>query len=198
MEFARYTVGDLIVFSGNVVTVVTGYAPAAAIKPTPAVVQAAIDDLVSKNQAAMNGGRTERMERNGSKGTLIDYVRSWATYVDFIADGDVMVVLNCGFQPRRASTPSVTPATPSDFRLVYGKLSGEMMLRCKGGRNVRNFSVQYALSVDGPWIDRPLTTKARGTLVPGLTPGTMYWFRMRANGAAGSSDWTVPTCKIAI
>ena len=189
---------DLIGFTGNGITSVTGYALAAGIKPPVPEMQAGLDDLVSKNQAAMNGGRMERIARNASKRTLVEYVRSWASYVDFIADGDVMVVLNCGFQPRRASTPSVIPATPANFRAAHGKLSGEMMLRCKGGRNVRNFSVQYALAVDGPWIDRPLTTKARGTVIPGLTPGTMYWFRMRANGAAGSSDWTVPTCKMAI
>jgi hypothetical protein len=87
---------------------------------------------------------------------------------------------------------------PANVRAAYNDMSGEMLLPCKGGRNVRNFSIQYAESADGPWIDLPLTTKARGTVVAGLTPGKMYWFRMNANGAKGSSDWSVPTCKMAI
>jgi hypothetical protein len=197
-EFAIYTTDDLIGFTTNGITHVTGYAPVAAIKPTIAEMQAGLDDLIAKNAAARNGGRTERMLRNLAKKATVDQIRQWAGFIESVADGDRMVIVNCGFQLRRASTPSTIPATPTNVRVADGKVSGEAVLRCKGGRNVRNFSSQYAESADGPWIDRPLTTKARGTVVPGLTPGKVYWYRMRANGAAGSSDGSMPACKRAV
>jgi hypothetical protein len=197
-EFATYTIEDFIGFGTNVVTHVTGFAPVAAIKPPVPEVKAGMDDLISKNGAAMNGGRTERMDRNLSHKASVGQMRQWASYIDSIAEGDRMLILECGFQLRRASTPSTVPAIPGNVRVAYSDKSGEALLRCKGGRNVRNFSIQYSESADGPWIDRPLTTKARGTVVPGLTPGKMYWFRMRANGAAGSSDWSMPACKMAL
>jgi hypothetical protein len=197
-DFATYTVEDYIGFTTNVITHVTGYAPVAAIKPPIADMQIGLDDLIAKNGAAKNRGRMEIMQRDLAHGTSVNQMRQWASYIDSVANGDRMLILDCGFQLRRASTPSTVPAIPANVRVGFGKSSGELVLRCKGGRNVRNFAIQYALSVDGPWLDRPLATKARGTVVPGLTPGTMYWFRMRANGAAGSSDWSMPACKMAI
>ena len=35
-------------------------------------------------------------------------------------------------------------------------------------------------------------------LFKGLTPGKMYWFRLKANGAKGSSDWCSPISKMAV
>jgi hypothetical protein len=197
-EFVRYTIDDYISFGINAVGHVTGLVPLASIQPTPAAVQTGLDDLITKNGAAKNGGRVERLARNASHKSSIGQVRQWANYIDFMADGDISMIVEAGFQPRRASTPSQVAAIPANVRAAYNDMTGEMLLRCKGGRNVRNFSIQYAESADGPWIDLPLTTKARGTVVSGLTPGKMYWFRMKANGAKGSSDWSVPTCKMAI
>ena len=197
-EFAIYTTDDLIGFTTNAITHVAGYAPVADILPAVADVKLALNDLVTKNAAALNKGRTERMQRDLAKKVTVDQLRQWASYIDSVANGDRMFILDCGFQLRRASTPSTLPATPTNVRAAYSNVSGELILRCKGGRNVRNFSIQYAESATGPWIDCPLTTKARGTSVSGLTPGKVYWFRMRANGAAGSSDWSMPASKMAL
>src|SRR4051794_35688255 len=174
-EFGRYTIDDFISFGVNAVGLVTGLGPLAAIQPTPAAVQTGLDDLITKNGAAKNGGRIERLARNASHKSSIGQVRQWANYIDFMADGEISLIIAAGFQPRRASTPSQVPAIPANVRAAYNEMSGEVLLRCKGGRNVRNFSIQYAESADGPWIDLPLTTKARGTVVSGLTPGKMYW-----------------------
>ncbi len=196
--FAVFNTEDLIGFTTNGITKVTGYAPVANIKPTPVEVQASLDDLIAKNGAAKNRGRMEMMLRNLAYDITANQMRQWASYIESVADGDRMIILNCGFQLRRGSSPSTIPATPADVRVATGKLSGELIVRCKGGRNIRNFSIQYALSPDGPWTDCPFTTKARGTIVAGLTPGKVYWFRIRANGAAGSSDWSMPACKMAL
>ncbi len=197
-EFATYNVPDFISFTANSLTCVPDVTPMTAIKPPIADVQQGLDDLIAKNNTAKNGGKMEVMVRNIAHQFSVNQMRQWASFIDSVANGDRLLILQCGFHLRRASTPSEIPAVPANLRAAFGKLSGELILRCKGGRNVRNFSVQSALSADGPWIDLPLTTKARGTVVPGLTPGTVYWFRMRANGAKGSSDWSMPACKMAI
>lgn len=63
--------------------------------------------------------------------------------------------------------------------------------------NALNYSTETATSPDGPWGDQRLSTK---TTVPigDLTPGTVYWARVCANGASGSSDWSVPTTAMAV
>ena len=88
-------------------------------------------------------------------------------------------------------------ATPGNPRLEYNGVSGSLVFRFTGDYNVRNFSVQHSENANGPWIDHPLSTSTRVRLEE-LTPGKTYFARSRANGTAGSSDWTVPTSKMAI
>ncbi len=58
-----------------------------------------------------------------------------------------------------------------------------------------NYSIQTADDPNGPWTDWGLSTKANNVL-SGLTPYKTKWARSRANGSAGSSDWSEPTCKV--
>jgi hypothetical protein len=46
------------------------------------------------------------------------------------------------------------------------------------------------------WSDLPATVKA-STLVSGLTPATIYYFRFRTLRAAGLSDWSIVVSLIA-
>lgn len=96
-EFAVYTTEDLIGFTTNAITHVTDNAPVADIQPNVATVQLGLDDLITKNAAAKNRGRTEMMQRNLAKKTTIDQLRQWASYIDSVANGDRMLILECGF-----------------------------------------------------------------------------------------------------
>ena len=160
-------------------------------------VQASLDDLIAKNSAALNRGRMELVERRAAQKVTVGQLRLWANFIDTAADGDLTVIYSFGFEARRAPSPSSVPAVPGNVRAAYGKNTGTMVVRGRGGRNVRNFSLQYGENAEGPWTDRPLSTKS-AIEVPNLTPGTNYWFRMRANGAKGSSDWSAPVCKMAV
>jgi hypothetical protein len=80
---------------------------------------------------------------------------------------------------------------PTELFLTQGELSGTLYLRFTGDYNVRNFSVQHSENAVGPWIDDGLFTTSRLT-IEDLTPGKVYWVRVCANGAAGSSDYSSP------
>jgi len=52
--------------------------------------------------------------------------------------------------------------------------------------------VHIATSANGPWQEAGIVTEARRIVLPGLTPGTIYFVRARAiGGSTGYSEWSV-------
>lgn len=185
--FAKSRVSLLITFLRNVVTQMTGNPAFPTPTPTLAVITATVDDLDAKNQAALNKGRLEVAARRAAKVTTLAQARQLGNYVESHCDGSLETLLSSGFEAVRAPSPPIVPATPSDARLTYNGTSGQLIFRFTGDFNVKNFSVQHAESVTGPWIDHDLSTSTR-VKITDLTPGKMYWARTRANATAGSSD----------
>ncbi len=195
--FGTYKPDELLGFAPNVITKVTGDPLMAGIKPAVAAQQAAFDDFSAKNAAAKNRGKMEILQRKMSQKVLVTGFGQWANFIDTAADGVLAVIIGSGFDARRAPGTGEIPSIPTNLRTRNGANSGEAVVACTGGRNIRNFSPQYAEAPEGPWIDRPLSTKSN-VLFPGLTPGKTYWFRLKANGAKGSSDWSSPISKMAV
>lgn len=197
LAFARYSVSHLITFLRNLIAMITGNP--AYTNPTPTMVAftAAVDDLEEKAQAAMNRGRMEVSERRAALRIVLRLARQLASFVQTNCNNDLVTLQSSGFNAIKARSPSVVPGTPTNPRLDYNGLSGTLIFRFGGDSNARNFSVQHAENPDGPWTDDGLSTTTR-VRIEELTPGKMCWARSRANGSAGSSDWTVPTCKMAV
>ena len=196
--FGRYNAAHLVTFFQNIINLVTGNVPFAGIKPTPAEAQTALDDLKAKNEAAMNGGKLEKMAEAEARLSFLVIGRQWANYVESNCGGVISVLLSSGFEARKAPTPPTTPETPADLRVNYTDTTGRLRVLFKGKRSNRNYALQYSESADGPWIDLPLSSSTRVD-VNGLTPGKTYWFRVQAIGVKGmSSDWSSPISKMAI
>ncbi len=197
--FGKYSAAHLVMFFQNVIDQLTGNAAFVGIKPTLAEGQAALDDLKQKDMAATNGGKMQIAERIESRADFLVIGRQWANFVEANCDGLLSTLLSSGFEARKAPTPSEQPEVPGSLGVGYWKeMSGLLRVYFKGNRNNRNYAVQYAESADGPWIDWPLASATR-IKVTGLTPGTTYWFRVKAIGVKGmSSDWSSPTSKMAI
>jgi hypothetical protein len=196
-RYVSFPISQLIMFVRNVITMMTGNPDYAAPSPTLPVVTTAVNDLEVKAQAALNGGKVEMAARRAAEATVLSLTRQLGNYVESAANGDLETLIGSGFEAVRAPSPSVIPDVPANPRLGYTKSSGELMFRFAGGYNVKNYSIQHAESVDGPWIDDDLSTSSR-VLLTGLTPGKIYWARACANGAAGSSDYCAPVSQMAI
>jgi hypothetical protein len=197
--FTRYSVSQLITFLRNVITMMTGNAAYPTPSPTLTVVKTAVDDLEAKTTAALNRGRLEVAARRAAQRSVLSLARQLSNYVESNCAGSVETLLSSGFDARRSASPEQIPVVPANPRLNHNGSSGMLVFRFTGdgSRNTRNFSVQHAESETGPWIDHDLSTSTRVD-IPGLTPGKVYYARAKANAAAGSSDWTVPTSKMAV
>jgi hypothetical protein len=198
LRFARFSVNNLITFLRNLGTMIAKNPAFPTPTPSLAEFADAVKDLDQKAQAALNRGRIEVNARKASRRAMLTLARRLASYVQTNCNSDLNTLLSSGFDAIKSPTPPVIPATPGNPRLGYKRnSSGSLIFRFRGGRNVNNFSVQHSESVDGPWIDHPLSTSTR-VEIKQLVPGKMCWARSRANGTAGSSDWTVPTSKMTI
>ena len=197
LSFAKYSVSHLITFLRNLITMITANPAYPTPTPTLAAFTAAVDDLQAKTQSAMNRGRTEVTARRAALRATLTLAKQLASYVQTNCNSDLGTLQSSGFNAIRSRSPSVVPATPGNPRLEYNGISGTLIFKFGGDSNSRNFSVQHSENPVGPWTDHGLSTSTRVRLEE-LTPGKTYWARSRANGSAGSSDWTVPTSKMAI
>ena len=195
LGFARFNSGKLIEFVRNIVTLMTGNANFTTPSPPLATVTSAVDQYDSLVQEASNGDRIVIKARNAARAGLLSLMRQLASYVQGQCAGDVAILVTSGFKAIKQRSPSVIPAVPINPRLTPGPNTGTLIFRFGRGQNVSNFSIQLANDSEGPWTDWGLSSKTR-VLLDNLTPLQSKWARARANGAAGSSDWTEPTCRI--
>jgi hypothetical protein len=135
--------------------------------------------------------------RNAARVELLSLVRQLAAYVQGHCGDDLVNLLGSGFEAIKAPSPVGPLPAPQNLRLLLSSNSGELSLRFDRVLNAANYSVQTAISADGPWEDRGLFSGSRISL-DGFTPGKTYWARVRANGTAGPSDWGGPANAMAL
>ena len=196
--YTRYPVSSLITFLRNVITMMNKNEAFPTPSPSLEVMKSVIDDLQVKAAAALNRGRVEVAARRAAQVEVLALARQLGNYVESNCGGSVEVLLSSGFDAQRAASPPQLPARPINPSFTDGETSGAMFLRFSGdgSGNTRNYSVQYAENISGPWIDRGITSNTK-VEISGLTPGKVYFGRARAHSAAGSSDWSGVAARMA-
>ena len=190
LGLARITPSTLLVKVRNMVSKLTGNP--AFPTPTPPLVDvtAAADELEAAIIAhEANPGPSEVLQRSIAfqqmKGLYIDL----GGYVQAASNGDIDLIKSAGGVVRRSPSPigelpapkkvtAVSTPFPGRIDISWGGVRGRGMYEpeiCEGDPNVEaNWSVLF------------LTTKNRHSIT-GLKSDTVYYFRVKAIGTAGSS-----------
>jgi hypothetical protein len=197
-KFAKYKVSVLITFARNVIKM-TAKNPTDYKTPAPdlALVTAAVDALEVAAEDALERGRMAIAVRNAKHTELLALLQQLANYVQAHCKNDVPTLLSSGFEPIRGRGPVEQVLAPSYVSLKRNHASGNLDLRFGKVGNARSYSVQLATAPEGPWKDELPSTSTRVS-IHNVTPGTIYWSRVRANGAGGTSDWTAPASVMAV
>ena len=85
-----------------------------------------------------------------------------------------------------------TPPAPTGLRASQGDFPDKVLLTWDASQGATGYDIQRAESQGGPYSDLAVgvvTTSYEDTEV---TPGTTYWYRVRACNQAGCSAWTAP------
>jgi hypothetical protein len=195
INFARFTVANLIEFARNTVIKMTGNASF----PTPDVVLSQItgsaNNLEAKFNAAQGGGKQQTAEMHQARKALEDLLHKQVLYIERIAGGNEAAILSSGFTPTKQPQPSLRP----DFKVSNGIMEGEVILKHKAVKGARSWVWQCCPDPlnTNQWVQIGISTQTTFT-VKELEQGKKYWFRTAYITSAGQSEWCEPFIKIVI
>jgi len=170
-----------------VTTAMTGNAnfPNASAQVAAAV--AGLDDLQKLNAAAKTDGPSARKAAKAQLVTvrsLLDVLKGIVQQAsDAVPNNGGAIILSAGMGIRKRPVR----VSKGEIAVDWGTVSGMVLLyaACLG-----RASYAWQVSTDGKsWSPLPTTLKSR-TTVHGLTPMTMYYFRVKPTTKAGEQDWS--------
>lgn len=197
LGFARKIDTDLIAFTRNVITLMTGNTHYPTPSPALAMITTSVNDFETAVQTALDGGKIAIATRNASRNELLSLLRQLAAYVTGNCKADVVTLISSGFRAVKTPSPVGVLSAPQNLRLEYTGMSGQLLLRFDRVQNANNYTVQTAENANGPWQDQSLSTTSR-VRIEDLTPGKVYWVRACANGSQGPSEWGGPATAMAV
>jgi len=179
----------LIVDSGRILAGMTGNAH------YPAPVPALADVVTARNAfvAAVSGksGPLATIARRQLRAQLVVLLRSLALYVQQNCQGDPLILLGAGYLLQKKPQPPGQLSAPVNLRLVRGKISGQLKVRCSGVAQAGSYQWRYATAAAPTAWTQVDPTLAASIVLSGLVRGTEYVVQVRAVGTQGPSDWSV-------
>jgi hypothetical protein len=169
--------------------------------PTPPVPIAALTSLNATLRAAITaadaGGPMQTAAKNKAYNAVTSALRKDANYVEIQSNNDLETLLSSGYDvvsTNRAQAPLDQPVILQISNLA----TTQLLLRAQTVLNARSYQAQLATAANGPWSEAGIYTQARRIVLMSLTPGTIYFVRVRAiGGSTGYSEWSVPATLMA-
>lgn len=139
-----------------------------------------------KNRNASAGGDQQ-------KGLMMELSRELSRFtvlVKLAAENDPTLPQRLGInlQKGKKASSKAPLAAPANFVVRHGAEHGTMIAKAspvKGGRSYEIEVCEGDPSIEGNWRHVATSVLCSKMEIRGLTPGTMYWFRVRAVGAKG-------------
>lgn len=135
-----------------------------------------------------NGGKLDTLRRNKRVPVVQDLVRVLEGYVSAQCLGDGEKITSTGFELVRSPQPVGVLDAVTDARAERGKQRGDVVLRWNAKRGRINYSLQMNggdPNSESDWRWAASTSRTTITL-RGLETDKQYYFRVRANSAAGA------------
>jgi hypothetical protein len=167
----------------------------------PPVLPADLATLNTTLRAAITasdaGGQMQTAAKAKALAAVTNALRKNANYVEIQSNNDLETLLSSGFDvisTNRAQAPLDQPVIVEISNLA----TTQLLLRLFSILNAKSYQVQTAAALNGPWSEAGIYTQARRIVLLGLTPGTVYFVRVRAiGGSTGYSEWSVPATLMA-
>ena len=157
--------------------------------PTPSIAEfrSACDALGRAVEAITDGGsRWEYATKDKWMATVNDMMRSWASYVATMAQGNTELILSAGYEERRVPVRNTVLDRPRNVRARTGKQQGTIVVRWVPVRGARMYEVYICTgdpNEEGNWVLCALTSGSRYEAI-GLAPLEYFAFRVVALGTS--------------
>ena len=147
-------------------------------------------DFSAKIGAQNQGGTAATLDRDASRETLIGLLRQIALWLDNKAQGNVDTVTLFHFDYIESGQHAPATLAKPVIKAILNEITTQLKLRVLAVANAHSYVVEYRVG-GGAWTAGGTFTNSRGMVVTGLTPGTLYEFRVRAVGGNNMvSDWS--------
>lgn len=187
LQLGRLTPIALLALVRTVVARMTGNANF----PTPAVdlaeLAAKADELEVAIEAATNGSRQSRLERDQLVLEVQDLLRVQADYVRSVALYDAVVLASSGFELRKQPEAFGIPGVAKKMEVRMTGLRGDLDLRWSSVPGAHGYQVWMTdkdPELFSSWTAIGYTTRVRHN-VTDLESYKAYWFCVSAIGVAG-------------
>ena len=183
----------------NYVTKMTGNPKFTTPNPSLTDMTTEVDDLETKIQAALDGGKAKKTAVRLQKLKVLGMVSALRAYVQTTSLGDLMTILSSGFDVRGHGIINILDP-PSNVRVVFGKAPGQLIVRWGGVKHRTGYKVQMSEDITDPaaWKDAPDGDTGKVRLeIKGLVSGKVYWFRVLTKSTAGYSGPSVAVSHMA-
>jgi hypothetical protein len=197
LDFIKLAVAAKISFYRNVITKLTD----SPIYVTPDVplteAKASVDKLETAFIAAKDGSHTAVSAMYDAEDAADDIFRILAAYVNRISAGDETAILSSGFNS------SKQPVTSQKAVLAVedGDNSGSVYLVARAidraGAYIWQFAKGSLPATEEGWTQAGHSTRAYYEL-PGLTVGSIYYFRFAAITPDGTTDYVPAVMKVVV
>jgi hypothetical protein len=163
------------------------------IPPIPQV-SAHLDALEASEAAAGRRIPGAIQQRNADLRTVRSDMRLLKAYLQSTADANPaeaeVIIKSAGMSIRKKRARTLLPVSAKQ-----GKVTGKVVLRAKALPQPVQY--RWQMSTDQKtWIDLPESFQSKAE-VDGLTPATIYYFRLRTVTRDGLSEWSTPVSVIA-
>jgi hypothetical protein len=183
------TDANLIVSSQQILVAMTGNPAYPVPVPTLADLTTARNTYIAAVNAAKDS-RLAKAVRNQQRKVFEGLLRNLAYHVQVASGGDLPTLLGSGFPVQRGKQPVGPLPAPANLRLARGKISGQLIARCKKLQQAGSYEWRYAMNATPTaWVSAEPTFAAKVTL-DGLLPGTQYIAQVRVQGTAGPGNWS--------
>jgi hypothetical protein len=184
LSFKRSSDSGFLAKGKEVQTSMTGNANFANPEPAITSLDKTVADYEDAFLLAQNLGRINVAKKNEARLALTNVLTQLVVYVNFIAKGNVPILLSSGFDITKDKVAK-SNGTAGVVILTNGKSTGELIATVKGAGNNANYQFSITDTWAGDktvWISTP--SKKRKFTFTNLIQGKQYWVKVTipANG----------------
>jgi hypothetical protein len=177
----------------NIIGKMTGNTNFTKPKPTLPEINAALGKLAESYDAAIDGGKTKKLQMHTDEEKVDALMAQLAVYVQDASEGDALIISSSGFEVSKNPSPVGPLPGAANMRANPGTEEGTIKLQFGKVKGSKSYNIQRTLDPNTPstWTTILSSTSTRVTLTS-QDSGKKTWYRAIAIGSAGPGSPSDP------